>query len=62
MPNRVHFLNVSPADPNCFGSRHAGGANFLLADGSLCFISDSIDGTVYEALGTANGREIVQFP
>jgi prepilin-type N-terminal cleavage/methylation domain-containing protein/prepilin-type processing-associated H-X9-DG protein len=62
LPNRVHFLNVSAADPNCFGSRHAGGANFLLADGSLCFISDSIDAAVYEALGTANGREVVQVP
>jgi prepilin-type processing-associated H-X9-DG protein len=62
LPNRIHFLNVSETDPNCFGSRHTGGANFLLADGSLSFINDSIDGTVYEALGTANGGEFVQVP
>ncbi len=62
MPNRFHYLNISDADPNCFGSRHTGGANFLLGDGSLCFINNSIDVNVYEALGTANGREPVQVP
>jgi len=62
MPNHFHYLNISETDPNCFGSRHTGGANFLLADGSLCFINNNIDWRVYEALGTSNGREIVQVP
>jgi prepilin-type N-terminal cleavage/methylation domain-containing protein/prepilin-type processing-associated H-X9-DG protein len=62
MPNRYHYLNVSEVDPNCFGSRHTGGANFLLADGSLSFINNSIDLRVYEALGTTNGGEVVQVP
>jgi prepilin-type N-terminal cleavage/methylation domain-containing protein/prepilin-type processing-associated H-X9-DG protein len=62
MPNRHHYVNISDSDPNCFGSRHTGGANFVLADGSLCFINNSIDGALYEALGTSNGREPVQVP
>jgi len=62
MPNRHHYLNISDVDPNCFGSRHFGGANFLMADGSLQFINNSIDGGVYEALGTANGGEVAQVP
>jgi len=62
MPNQYHYLNISDVDPNCFGSRHTGGANFLLADGSLCFINNSIDLGVYAALGTINGGEPVSVP
>jgi prepilin-type N-terminal cleavage/methylation domain-containing protein/prepilin-type processing-associated H-X9-DG protein len=62
LPNRFHYLNCSVSDPNCFGSRHTGGANFLLADGSLCFINNSIDTAIYEALGTPNGGEVAQVP
>ena len=35
------------------------GVNFLLADGSVRFISDSIDLTVYHALSTTQGGEVV---
>jgi len=62
MPNQYHYLNISDVDPNCFGSRHTGGANFLLADGSLHFIYNGIDLGVYAALGTINGGEPVQVP
>lgn len=42
-----------------FGSYHAGGAHFGLADGSVRFISESVDQPLYRALGSRNGGEVV---
>jgi prepilin-type N-terminal cleavage/methylation domain-containing protein/prepilin-type processing-associated H-X9-DG protein len=45
-----------------FGSKHTGGANFLLGDGSVRFITQTIDPGTYSALGTrANGDTIGNF-
>ena len=38
-------------------SDHVGGANFGRADGSVGFISETVDGRAYEAMGTKNGSE-----
>ena len=42
-----------------FSSEHSGGANFLLCDGSVKFVSDTVDGTVYRAMASRNGSENV---
>ncbi len=42
-----------------FGSRHIGGAQFCFADGSVRFLSENIDRTVYSSLGTRDGGEVV---
>ncbi len=62
MPSRLHPINASPFDPQCFGGRHAGGANFALADGSARFLNENLDGRVWEALGTIRGGEAVTVP
>ena len=41
-------------------SQHPGGVNVLLADGSVQFIFDGIDLTVWQALSTRNGNETGQ--
>jgi prepilin-type N-terminal cleavage/methylation domain-containing protein len=40
-------------------SMHIGGGYFTRADGSSAFVSEDIDGTVYEAMGTRAGEEVV---
>lgn len=51
-PGGLKFADV-------FRSRHDGGAHFLIGDGSVRFVSESIDFNTYQALGTANGGEVV---
>jgi len=42
-----------------FRSRHPGGVQFCLADGSVRFIADGIDNTLYRTSCTRNGDELV---
>ncbi len=49
-PNESHH-------PEDFGSAHHGGAHFVLGDGHVKFISDTIDEGVFQGLATRNGNE-----
>lgn len=42
-----------------FRSYHVGGAQFLLGDGSVRFISENIDGATYRGLASVNGQEVL---
>jgi prepilin-type processing-associated H-X9-DG protein len=42
-----------------FASLHPKGANFLMADGSVRFVADTIDFRIYQALSTIQGGETI---
>lgn len=46
---------------SAFGSGHVGGANFALADGSVRFLTESINMELYQSLSTKRGRETLEF-
>jgi prepilin-type processing-associated H-X9-DG protein len=62
---RMNYPPQAPGTPEfaayeiSFGSRHVGGAQFGMADGSVRFISENIDRNVYSALGTRDGGEVL---
>lgn len=43
-------------------SRHPGGANTLMGDGRVTFLSQSIDHYVWWAIGSRNGSEVASLP
>ena len=49
----------SIGDPDGFGSYHVGGAQFLMADGSVRFIAQSISAQTLQALFTRDGGEAI---
>ena len=42
-----------------FASQHEGGAQFLLCDGAVRFVSENIDGRLLGFLGTKSGDELI---
>ena len=54
-------INGSSHSPVFFSSQHIGGANFAMGDNSVRFISSSIDGDVFEALGTPNSGDSANY-
>jgi len=54
-----HVPNDRSAHFDDFSSRHVGGAQFTLGDGSVRFISENIDHGLYQSLATIQGGETV---
>jgi prepilin-type N-terminal cleavage/methylation domain-containing protein/prepilin-type processing-associated H-X9-DG protein len=67
-----YFRYLSPPDPLAnatnwkysysFMSKHKGGCNFAMCDGSAKFQAEAIDVPTYEALATIDGGEPVEVP
>ncbi len=68
-PNGSHVMGCrADCSPGCWPeqngpamatSYHPGGCNFLMADGSVRYIKDSVSQTTYMGLGTRNGGEVI---
>jgi prepilin-type N-terminal cleavage/methylation domain-containing protein len=60
--NQVPYNGSNNFNDISFGSSHPGGCNFAKADGSLSFVSQTIDMTAYRSLASRNGKEAVELP
>ena len=59
-----YFINrkVGVESNSSFGSKHPGGAQFVLGDASVRFITENISMVIYRAAGTRDGGEAEQLP
>ena len=51
-------LPYSNFNDGAFGSQHPGGANFAMCDGSVTFVSENVDHTMFLSTASRNGGEI----
>ena len=58
-PPTIDYLKKFPGwnEARGFKSIHPGGAHFVMADGSVHFVNESIDHNIYRGLSTRNGGE-----
>lgn len=57
IPNQA---NTAGTDVGGFGSEHTGGANFLLADGAVLFLSQNIDHSLYQQYGNRHDGTLME--
>ena len=55
----VAKCDVPPGSGGRFGSEHSGGAQYLMCDGAVRFISSNVDQATIRALGTPYGKDVV---
>jgi prepilin-type N-terminal cleavage/methylation domain-containing protein/prepilin-type processing-associated H-X9-DG protein len=60
--NATYYNGAGNFNDISFGSMHPAGANFGMCDGSVRFISASIDLNTYKAAASRNGAEVLQLP
>lgn len=67
--NTANPLNLPPGAGvveelrnGAFASRHSQGAYFAFGDGRIAFIQEGVDLTVYQAVSTRSGAEVVPLP
>jgi prepilin-type N-terminal cleavage/methylation domain-containing protein len=64
----LNTFEECPRPPGChvracgFKSDHPGGAQFVMGDGSVHFVSEAIDYRLFNGLGTRGGGEVVSLP
>lgn len=59
--NPINSRFSDPWNDGSFGSMHPGGAQFARCDGSVHFISQTVDMTTYRAVASRNGGETVNL-
>ena len=61
VPNSWTCSNGNVNDAGAFpaSSRHSGGVNMLMGDGSVKFIKGSISTATWWAIGSRNGSEVI---
>lgn len=57
--NTTPYISTAPANFNevSFGSQHPGGAQFAVSDGSVRFLSETVDLALYKAAADCAGKE-----
>jgi prepilin-type N-terminal cleavage/methylation domain-containing protein/prepilin-type processing-associated H-X9-DG protein len=61
-PSPASFVTGNIIENAAFASDHRGGANFVLADGHVVFVSENIDQSIYQAASTVAGQPNVSEP
>src|SRR5262249_50546986 len=58
-PSTLIATNSNPNAALFARSRHSGGVNALMGDGSVRFVSDNINAVTWQAMGTREGGETI---
>jgi prepilin-type N-terminal cleavage/methylation domain-containing protein/prepilin-type processing-associated H-X9-DG protein len=59
LPDCIGYVGTNSASWRGARSRHSGGVNLLLCDGSVRFVSNSIDPVIWLSLSTRAGGEVI---